>query len=487
MGVDFQMFELDEHGKSTLGFNTRSRRIYLYVDALSARNWRCLRRNLCMKLTEIGTADRIVPMIISLGRYVVQHDVLHETRFHKQDVIYKLMYGSFLQPIQVHLGVKGLNGDPVKRGVQKHENLLLLVAIGARRHRFACFLKIVGEAGCIPGSATANRRVELLKIDELYREFCVAQETSDDEPTRIVGLFLKYMDGYLRGYYAAKHSNFWLLEQEGHDFMPGYKITGKNNYVTEGCHRIDKTYGRDVSGDNGLSDEELEWTRLNRFFTMTEGFNSLSLDEMNELLNLWNKEMVTSPDFEKVCEHSSYVMFHRSCQLNCFGVGNRRSSRTSNVGDVSRLIEFFERANIFPRNTDVKRTMHSNFFWKLVSRPKDIGSDLDKKKEEGRVRPGEEEMFNIICRNEDEKNDYQEFEDDVAGDDDENISIVSSCVDSCASGEAFEPEEEWESLNETGRNSKISEALKKSGNAQKRNMNINITKDFYEVAGKKAM
>jgi hypothetical protein len=134
MGVDFQMFEFDENGKSTLGFNTRSRCIYLYVDALSARNWRCLRKNLYMKLTEIGTADRIVPMMIALGRFVVQHGVLHETRFHKQDVIYRLMYGSFFQPIQVHLGVKGLNGDPVKRGVQKHENLLLRVAIAARRY-----------------------------------------------------------------------------------------------------------------------------------------------------------------------------------------------------------------------------------------------------------------------------------------------------------------------------------------------------------------
>ena len=131
--------------------------------------------------------------------------------------------------------------------------------------------------------------------------------------------------------------------------------------------------------------------------------------------------------------------------------------------------------------------MHQDFFWELVSRPNDIGSDLDKKKEEGRVHPAEEVMFTIICRNEDEKNDYQEFEVDVSGDDDENISIVSSCVDSCASGEAFEPEEDWESLNETGQNSKISEALKKLGNVQKRTMNSNITKDFYEVAGKNAM
>ena len=96
-------------------------------------------------------------------------------------------------------------------------------------------------------------------------------------------------------------------------------------------------------------------------------------------------------------------------------------------------------------------------------------------------------MFDVLCHNEEERNDYQEYEVDVSGDDDENFSIVSSCVGSCASGEAFNPEEDWESLNETERDSKVSEALKKLGNVRKRPMNSNITKDFYEAAGKKAM
>ena len=77
---------------------------------------------------------------------------------------------------------------------------------------------------------------------------------------------------------------------------------------------------------------------------------------------------------------------------------------------------------------------------------------------------------------------------DVEGDDDENISIVSSTMDSIESndGEEFE-EEDWETLNETSRGAKISDALKQLGNASKKNMNPNITKDFYGAAGDIAM
>ena len=353
------MFEINDRGKGKLFSNTTDRRIYLYVNALSSRNWRSLRRNLCTKLTEIGMAEMIVPLIVSLGRFIVQHDVLHETCFHKQDVIYRLMYGSFLQPIQVHLGIKGLNSDPVKRVVQKHKNMLLLVALAARRHQFNRFLK----QWTVDSANDSLPKIEfLMQTHRAYLSYCITQEDCEDKPTRIVALFLKYMDGYMRSFYAVKHCNSWLLEQEGHDWLPGFKITGKRNYVTEGCHRIHMLYGRDVPTSHGLPDEELEWTRCNRQFTMSNNGDSMNLDKVNKLLNLWNKEMVMSPCFKKVCKHSRYVMFHRSCQMNVFGVANRRSSRTSNQYDVARLTAYFKRADIFLLDASTRREMHKDFF-----------------------------------------------------------------------------------------------------------------------------
>ena len=139
-----------------------------------------------MTLTEIGTAEMsVVPLIVTLGRFIVKHDVLHEPSFHKQDVIYKLMHGSFLQP-------KGLNGDPMKRGVQKYENMLFLVALAARRHRFTRFFKQWKVNSAI--NRLTNIEI-LLHADKAYLSYCTAQEESNDEPTRIKALFLKYMDG----------------------------------------------------------------------------------------------------------------------------------------------------------------------------------------------------------------------------------------------------------------------------------------------------
>merc|ERR1712086_338246 len=114
--------------------------------------------------------------------------------------------------------------------------MLFLVALAGRRHRFNRFLK----QWKVDSDNDGLTNVEfLLHADEAYLSYCTAQEESNDQPTRIVALFLKHMDGYIRSFYAAKNGNSWLLEQEGHDWMPGFKMTGKSNCVTEGCHRID--------------------------------------------------------------------------------------------------------------------------------------------------------------------------------------------------------------------------------------------------------
>ena len=59
--------------------------------------------------------------------------------------------------------------------------------------------------------------------------------------------------------------------------MGAFKFTGKTNYVTEGCHRIDTLYGGDLTTD------ELELRRTNQLFLVAEGGHALSLDKVNEL------------------------------------------------------------------------------------------------------------------------------------------------------------------------------------------------------------
>ena len=46
---------------------------------------------------------------------------------HRQDCIWRSKYGCFLQPLQVLLGWKRINGDPVKSRMQEHELFLYIV------------------------------------------------------------------------------------------------------------------------------------------------------------------------------------------------------------------------------------------------------------------------------------------------------------------------------------------------------------------------
>ena len=117
-----------------------------------------------------------------------------------------------------------------------------------------------------------------------------------EKPTIVVALFMKYMEAYCRCVDGAKNGNTWLMKIEGCHWLGVYKVAGKTNYVTETLYRMDTLYG------DRISDKELEWKRCNQLYTMTDGDHSMSLDEMNEFLNLWNKGIVTSPILETVCK-----------------------------------------------------------------------------------------------------------------------------------------------------------------------------------------
>ena len=67
MGEAFQHFEIDKERRScTLLEHWDKRRIRLVADALSARNFRCLKLNFIKKLTEIGTSKYVLPLLDSL-------------------------------------------------------------------------------------------------------------------------------------------------------------------------------------------------------------------------------------------------------------------------------------------------------------------------------------------------------------------------------------------------------------------------------------
>ena len=95
--------------------NSEGRRIHLCVDQLSAQNFRCLRLNLTKKLTELGSAKLILPLLESLSQFTCTIDYLHESKMHRSDAIYRTHYGGFLQASQCHSKQKRITGEPIKR------------------------------------------------------------------------------------------------------------------------------------------------------------------------------------------------------------------------------------------------------------------------------------------------------------------------------------------------------------------------------------
>jgi hypothetical protein len=144
----------------------------------------------------------------------------------------------------------------------------------------------------------------LSRIDALYCNYCrFWEEESNDEPSKVIAMFLKAEESYLRGCGTIRKSNFWMGEHENVRWHGAYKISGKDNYVQEGLYRNDLLYGP------LMNDVMLEWLRsVNRYFVMSEDGAAITMDELNEFVNLWIKGCHSTEDFTKICNHLKHLM-----------------------------------------------------------------------------------------------------------------------------------------------------------------------------------
>lgn len=111
----------------------------------------------------------------------------------------------------------------------------------------------------------------------MYLEYCKHwEELTQDEPSKVVALFLKSEEAYLRSSGTIRKSNFWLVEHENRCWHGAYKLSGKDNYVNEGL------YQNDLLNGPMMTDIMLECLQLNRYFIMTEGGRAMTMDELNE-------------------------------------------------------------------------------------------------------------------------------------------------------------------------------------------------------------
>ena len=85
----------------------------------------------------MGNAKYVLPMLDALDRFTVQHDWFHETRMHRSDAMYRMCFGGFIQPLVVHMGWRGVAGDPTKRDLQRHEQALFTLQRALRIRRYS--------------------------------------------------------------------------------------------------------------------------------------------------------------------------------------------------------------------------------------------------------------------------------------------------------------------------------------------------------------
>ena len=109
----------------------------------------------------------------------------------------------------------------------------------------------------------------------------------------------------------------------------------------------------------------------------------MSLDEVNELINLWNKQCVDCLNFGDVRERSKHLIPGRMCAHESFGTRNHSSSPPSQNNDRAKLMSLLKEANFFP-TLDAVRPMTDNLLWDLVRKEK-VGSEKDAKKESAEI------------------------------------------------------------------------------------------------------
>ena len=101
--------------------------------------------------------------------------------------------------------------------------------------------------------------------------------------------------------------------------------------------------------------------RRNRLFQMTEGCGAMIFDEINKLLNLWDKGIKLSPYFSTVCKQSCYVMSTHACAVESFGSNTNHTIFTTSDANIMTLVHLLDEAMIFPRDPTSERTLTPDF------------------------------------------------------------------------------------------------------------------------------
>jgi hypothetical protein len=393
----------------------------------------------------------------------------------------------------VHLGWRRITGNPVKKGLQQHENFLIVPYRGARSQRLEQF-RLSQDEDFFEVKDGEDEVSYVTRLHNAYLAYCKFwEEDSNDEPSKVVALFLKMQEAYLRSSGTIRKSHFWMGEAENVRWHPAYKLTGKDNYVTEGLYRNDLLYGPLTT------DLMLEHMRVNRYFVMSEDGGAMSMDELNELVNLWIKGCHSTEDFSKICDRSRFLMVIRKCAFETFGVKKRHrgtSQKATQEEGIASALEFFRQAEIFV-DSNRSREMTNDFFWAFVKVQKATGTEKDAARENVEETPETSALHQVLfdpqsvyTRHWDEEKNKDECADETVNEDDDERSVNTFNLRRRDGNAGVEDEggpgnvEGWENMeeDESGNADEVNSAMR-IGRMKRAPMSSNILKDALGVDG----
>ena len=185
-----------------------------------------------------------------------------------------------------------------------------------------------------------------------------------------MSLFIKYTASYLSCKHGIRKGDFWLCEKESNLWIAPWKVCNKSTYLRLQCEQVERIYSND------FPPHLRELMRVNRLIILTDTLRGMSFDEVNELYNLWLKTPPPTPYLDVAVRRSAHIPLERKCSMEVFRVCNRKNAcGTSEESDVFKLESLLGKANLF--ESDEKVEMSDDYFWRLVQKPKSVGSKKD--------------------------------------------------------------------------------------------------------------
>jgi hypothetical protein len=274
-------------------------------------------------------------------------------------------------------------------------------------------------------SENENNAHIVCRLEEAYLKFREKFESSNDEVSKMISMFLVKMESYARCKFSVRNADAITMEKEGCEWIPYWKQSGKKQYFQAGIRRIETLYKSLLNGE--ISEEDFEIMRRNRFCRLTLGKGALAMDELCELMNYFMKSVVYSPYFDTTCERSKHVPLMRRCAIELWGHTEPRSSVScGSTSDYKLILEMCNNERIFSDEIGA-RILDETCFWRFIKQDKSQkgGSTRQRAKDSVPLTPHESSFLSRT-----NNVDINEIDAVFDENDDEDRSTCSSTADS---------------------------------------------------------